>query len=53
MALEKVFFDPPTLKRFGEGPLRARLVDDYNALCKYPYCAHSIIPGRRKKSFQA
>jgi len=33
-------------------PLRARLVEDYNALCKYPYCAHSIIPGRRKKDFQ-
>ena len=33
-------------------PLRAGLVEDYNALCKYPYCAHSVIPGRRKKSFQ-
>jgi len=33
-------------------PLPARLVEDYNALCKYPYCAHSVIPGRRKKGFQ-
>ena len=33
-------------------PLPARLVEDYNALCRYPYCAHSVIPGRRKKDFQ-
>jgi len=33
-------------------PLPARLVEHYNALCRYPYCAHSVIPGRRKKDFQ-
>ena len=33
-------------------PLHGRLVEDYNTLCKYPYCGHSVILGRRKNSWQ-
>ncbi len=33
-------------------PLHAGLVEDCNALCKYPYCGHSVILGRRKNSWQ-
>jgi REP element-mobilizing transposase RayT len=33
-------------------PLRAELVKDYNALCRYPYCGHSVILGRRDREWQ-
>jgi len=33
-------------------PLRAKLVSDYKALGRYPYCGHSAILGRRKNDWQ-
>jgi len=33
-------------------PLRAKLVSDYKALGRHPYCGHSVILGRRKNDWQ-
>ncbi len=33
-------------------PLRAKLVSDYFALGRYPYCGHSMILGHRKNDWQ-
>ena len=33
-------------------PLRAKLVSDYNALGRHPYCGHGMILGHRKNDWQ-
>jgi len=33
-------------------PLRAKLVDDYNALTAYPFCGHSAIMGKVEREWQ-
>jgi len=33
-------------------PLRAGLAENYEDLCRYPYCGHSVVLGRRKREWQ-
>ncbi len=33
-------------------PLRARLVEDYEELCRYPYGGHSVVLGQARKGWQ-